>query len=65
MQKVVGIMFILSWLLCGCTIDTFFDGGAPVFITALIVAVICAAVLGSSEDLKGPTGEWQLSTGTA
>lgn len=50
MQKIVGIMFILSWLLCGCTIDTFFDGGAPVFITALAVAVVCAAVLGSSED---------------
>ena len=50
MQRLAGIIFLLSWLLCGCTIDTFFDGGAPVFITALIVAVICAVVLGSSED---------------
>ena len=45
MQRLVGIVFILAWLLCGCSIDTFFDGGAPVFLVSLLVGIICAMVL--------------------
>ena len=45
MQRMVGIVFILAWLLCGCSIDTFFDGGAPVFLVSLLVVIICAMVL--------------------
>lgn len=49
MQKLVGGIFILSWLLCGCTIDTFFDGGAPVFLVSLLVVIICVIVMGDSD----------------
>ena len=49
MQKLIGIIFILSWLLCGCTLDTFFDGGAPVFLAALVTVIICAAILGGDD----------------
>lgn len=45
MQRLVGIVFVLAWLLCGCSIDTFFDGGAPVFLVSLLVVIICAMVL--------------------
>lgn len=39
--------FFLSMMLCGCSLETFFDGGAPVAILALLVAIACAVVLGS------------------
>ena len=50
MQRLVGIIFILSWLLCGCTIDTFFDGGAPVFLVSLLVVIVSAAVLVGNDN---------------
>lgn len=49
MQRLVGIIFILSWLLCGCTIETFFDGGAPIFLLALAVMIVCAGVMGEDD----------------
>lgn len=50
MQRLVGIIFILSWLLCGCSIDTFFDGGAPVFLVSLLVVIVSAAVLAGNDN---------------
>ena len=40
-------VFFLSMVLCGCSLETFFDGGAPVAILALLVAIACVVVLGS------------------
>lgn len=50
MQRLVGIIFILSWLLCGCTIETFFDGGAPIFLVSLLVVIICAVALAGNDN---------------
>ena len=49
MQRLVRIIFVVAWLLCGCTVETFLDGGAPIFLIALIVAAACAYVLGGNE----------------
>ena len=45
-KKVIGIVFFASWLLCGCSVETFFDGGAPVAILSVLVAIACAMILG-------------------
>lgn len=45
MQRIAGILFVLSWLLCGCSIETFFDGGAPAFCLSMAVVVVCAAII--------------------
>lgn len=49
MQRLAGVIFIISWLLCGCSIDTFFDGGAPVFLVSLLVVIVSAAILGGDD----------------
>ena len=46
MQKVIMVIFFAAWLLCGCSVESFFDGGAPVTILAALVAIACALVLG-------------------
>ena len=45
--------FFLSMVLCGCSLESFFDGGAPVAILTLLVAIACAAVLGSKGGNDG------------
>lgn len=45
-KSIIGIIFFMAWLVCGCSAETFFDGGAPVAILAALVAVACAYVLG-------------------
>lgn len=44
---VIMTVFFIAMTLCGCSLETFFDGGAPVAILALLVAIACAVVLGS------------------
>lgn len=44
--EILGIVFFISWLVCGCSVEKFFDGGAPVAILAALVAIACAYVLG-------------------
>lgn len=44
---VLMTVFFLSWLLCGCSLETFFCDGAPIAILSAIVAVAVAVVLGS------------------
>lgn len=48
-EKALMIVFFVMWLLCGCSIETFFDGGAPVAILAVLVAIACAYVLGHKD----------------
>ena len=43
-------VFFLSMVLCGCSLETFFDGGAPVAILTLLVAIACVVVLGSKGE---------------
>ena len=45
--------FFMSMVLCGCSLETFFDGGAPVAILTLLVAIACAVVLGSKGGNDG------------
>ena len=47
MERALMIVFFIAMMLCGCSVETVFDGGAPVAILALLVAVACAAILGS------------------
>ena len=44
------IVFFISWIICGSSIETFFDGGAPVVLVSLITAVASAAVLAHKRD---------------
>lgn len=52
MQRAVGIVFIASWLLCGCSMDQMFDDwrAAVITVVALIVTIVCTAVLASGKD---------------
>ena len=46
MQK-AGLIFFISWILCGCSIDRIFDDphAALIFIVALAVVILTAAVI--------------------
>ena len=46
-QKAVMTVFFIAMMLCGCSVETVFDGGAPVAVIALLVAIACAVALGS------------------
>ena len=43
-------MFFMTLVLCGCGVESFFDGGAPLAILAALVALGCAAVLGNRQE---------------
>lgn len=47
MKDALMIIFFIAMMLCGCSVETVFDGGAPVAVIALLVAIACAVVLGS------------------
>lgn len=47
MERALMIVFFAAMMLCGCSVETVFDGGAPVAVIALLVAIACAVVLGS------------------
>ena len=44
--EILGIVFFISWLVCGCSVEKFFDGGAPVAVLAVLVAIGSAMILG-------------------
>jgi len=45
-NSILMTIFFMAWLLCGCSLETFFCGGAPFVILAALVAVGCAIILG-------------------
>ena len=47
MEGALMAVFFIALLLCGCSVETVFDGGAPIAILSAIVAVAVAVVLGS------------------
>lgn len=46
-NSILMTVFFMALVLCGCSVEGFFDGGAPLAILAALVAVACAVVLGS------------------
>jgi hypothetical protein len=46
-DKALMTIFLSALLLCGCSVESFFCGGAPIAILSAIVAVAVAVVLGS------------------
>lgn len=52
MDKAVGIVFFVAWLLCGCSIESICDDwrSTLIFVVAFAVTAAAAAVLGSKED---------------
>lgn len=51
-ETVIGTIFWVALVICGCGVDSFFDSptSAVTLIIVLIVAGLCAMVLGSKED---------------
>ena len=47
MQKAAGVIFFISWLLCGCSVDQIFDDwrACVIFVIALIVVIAAAAAI--------------------
>lgn len=47
MSRVFGTVFFLAFVLCGCSVDSIFESpkAAVIFIIALVVTVLCAAVI--------------------
>ena len=54
MKDALMIIFFIAMMLCGCSVETVFDGGAPIAILSAIVAVAVAVVLGSKGGNDGP-----------
>ena len=52
MQKAAGVIFFVSWLLCGCSVDQIFDDwrACVIFVIALAVTVLAAAVITIGDD---------------
>lgn len=50
MQKVAEGIFLVAWILCGCTIDTIFSGGAPWFLAGAIAMAAAAVVLAGESN---------------
>ena len=48
-QTIIGLIFALSWIMCGCTVETFTDGGAPIFLVSFLVMVGTAMILSNNE----------------
>ena len=47
MQKAARVIFFVSWLLCGCSVDQIFDDwrACVIFVIALIVVIASAAAI--------------------
>lgn len=49
-KNVALVIFFMAWIICGCSVEEFFNGGAPVVILAALVAIAAAVVIGSNKD---------------
>lgn len=45
MKKIATVLCFASWLLCGCSIETIFDGGAPLFVVSALVLIGTAKII--------------------
>lgn len=49
-NSILMTIFFMALVLCGCSVESFFDGGAPLAILAALVALECAAILGNRQE---------------
>ena len=51
MERETALMsiFFVAFMLTGCSVESFFDGGWPVAVLAALVAIGCAMVMASKE----------------
>lgn len=49
-KNVALVIFFMAWIICGCSVEEFFNGGAPVVILAALVAIACAIILGGNDE---------------
>lgn len=51
MQKVIAVVFFLSWLLCGCAVEKALDDWRALLIVvvAIVVCVVVAVLMGGEE----------------
>lgn len=61
-NSILMTVFFMAFVLCGCSLETFFCGGAPFVILAALVALGCAIILGHT-DRNEPHRERQLPRG--
>lgn len=52
-ETAVMTVFFMGWLLCGCSVETFFDGGAPLVVLGAFIAV-AAAIMAKEGENDGP-----------
>ena len=50
MRKILEIVFLLLFVLTGCSVDSFFDGGALEWSIAFFVLLAVAIVIGGKSD---------------
>lgn len=48
-NRIACLGFVAGWMTAGASLETFFDGGAPVVIIATVVCIACAVVLGKRD----------------
>ena len=48
-MRIVEIVFLIAFVLCGCGIDSIFTGGLWTWLVSAIVALASAAVLGTKK----------------
>ena len=48
-QTIIGLIFALSWILCGCTIETIGVGGGTIFLVSFLVLIGTAMILSNNE----------------
>ena len=49
-MRVVEVLFLLSWITAGGSIETIFDGGLPAFLVSMAVLVVTAIVLTRNDE---------------
>lgn len=53
-KRIVEILFVISFILTGCGIDSIFEStsAAVTWVLALITTVLCAMAMGGNDDHK-------------
>lgn len=49
MRKILEIAFLLLFILTGCSVDSFFEGGALEWSIAFLILIAVAMVIGGNE----------------
>ena len=49
-MRIAEILFLLSWITAGGSIETMFDGGLPAFLVSMAVLVVTAIILTRNDE---------------